>query len=149
MSVEHDIATVEAWLKAGLPADYGRFLQSHEESVVGEQVLLYGLSSLVERNKPTRRSGIARAISRSGTTEVEEQSSFLSPALCATSISSATATWILGDSGFFRYLSPSGWTMVARHPSDRALGLSSFRPSARGVRPHCFFAIRRQERLSC
>lgn len=51
MSVEHDIATVEAWPKAGLPADYGRFLQSHEESVVGEQVLLYGLSSLVERNE--------------------------------------------------------------------------------------------------
>jgi hypothetical protein len=50
-SFESDIEKVEAWLGATLPADYVKFLKSHTESIIGEQVCLYSVTSLIERNE--------------------------------------------------------------------------------------------------
>ena len=45
------IDALERWLGAPLPAHYLRFLQDGQESMRGEQVLLYGVDSLRERNE--------------------------------------------------------------------------------------------------
>jgi hypothetical protein len=42
---------VEAWLGATLPAEYAKFLKSHTGSIIGEQVCLYSVTSLIERNE--------------------------------------------------------------------------------------------------
>lgn len=45
------IEALERWLGAPLPAHYLRFLQDGQEGMRGEQVLLYGAESLMERNE--------------------------------------------------------------------------------------------------
>ena len=45
------IDALEAWLGAPLPAAYARFLLTHEEGVIGEQVSLYTAAMLMERNQ--------------------------------------------------------------------------------------------------
>ncbi|MGK5005881.1 SMI1/KNR4 family protein [Janthinobacterium sp. LB2P70] len=45
-----EVEAFQHWLGRALPAYYLRFLQGWQESVRGEQVLLYGAGSLVERN---------------------------------------------------------------------------------------------------
>ena len=44
------IAAFQQWLGHALPPYYLAFLQGWEEGVCGEQVLLYGADSLMERN---------------------------------------------------------------------------------------------------
>jgi hypothetical protein len=46
-----DIDAVQRWLGHALPAHYLRFLADWQEGMRGEQVLLYGLDSLRERNE--------------------------------------------------------------------------------------------------
>ena len=48
---ESDIEKVEAWLGATLPAEYVKFLKSHTEWIIGEQICLYSVTSLIERNE--------------------------------------------------------------------------------------------------
>jgi hypothetical protein len=45
------VAEVERWLGTALPSEYVIFLCSHEERLIGEQVLLYAAESLIERNE--------------------------------------------------------------------------------------------------
>lgn len=45
------IDAVQRWLGHALPAHYLRFLQDGQEGMRGEQVLLYGAESLMERNE--------------------------------------------------------------------------------------------------
>lgn len=45
------IAEVERWLGTALPIEYVIFLRSHEEELIGEQVLLYSAELLIERNE--------------------------------------------------------------------------------------------------
>ena len=46
-----DIDAVQRWLGRALPAHYLCFLQDWQEGMRGEQVLLYGAESLIERNE--------------------------------------------------------------------------------------------------
>ena len=48
---QQEIEAFERWLGQALPAYYLRFLQDWQEGLRGEQVLLYGAESLVERNE--------------------------------------------------------------------------------------------------
>lgn len=45
------IDALQRWLGLALPATYLRFLQDGQEGMRGEQVLLYGVESLRERNE--------------------------------------------------------------------------------------------------
>lgn len=45
-----DIDALQRWLGHALPEYYLRFLQDWQEGIRGEQVLLYGADSLLERN---------------------------------------------------------------------------------------------------
>jgi hypothetical protein len=45
------IDALQRWLGHALPAHYLRFLQGWQEDIRGEQVLLYGVESLMERNE--------------------------------------------------------------------------------------------------
>jgi hypothetical protein len=47
----HLIATFESWLEAKLPSGYADFLAAHQEALYGDRVLMYGASSLQERNE--------------------------------------------------------------------------------------------------
>ncbi|PJD00337.1 SMI1/KNR4 family protein [Janthinobacterium sp. BJB1] len=46
-----DIDAVQRWLGHALPAHYLSFIKDWQEGLRGEQVLLYGLESLRERNE--------------------------------------------------------------------------------------------------
>lgn len=46
-----DSDAVQRWLGHALPAHYLRFIKDWQEGLRGEQVLLYGLESLRERNE--------------------------------------------------------------------------------------------------
>ena len=48
---QQEIEAIERWLGHVLPAYYLHFLRDWEEGMRGEQVLLYGAESLVERNE--------------------------------------------------------------------------------------------------
>jgi hypothetical protein len=45
------VDALQRWLGHALPAHYLRFLQEGQEGMCGEQVLLYGVESLRERNE--------------------------------------------------------------------------------------------------
>lgn len=47
----HSVEAVEKWLERKLPSEYVKFLLSHNECVIGSQVLLYAAESLIERNE--------------------------------------------------------------------------------------------------
>lgn len=47
----HAVDALERWLGHALPAHYLRFIEDGQEDMRGEQVLLYGLESLIERNE--------------------------------------------------------------------------------------------------
>ena len=48
---QQETEALERWLGRALPAHYLRFLQDWQEGMRGEQVLLYGADSLIERNE--------------------------------------------------------------------------------------------------
>jgi hypothetical protein len=49
--VSQQVEALERWLGYALPAHYRRFLGDWQEGMRGEQVLLYGVESLRERNE--------------------------------------------------------------------------------------------------
>jgi hypothetical protein len=51
VNTETAIAEVERWAQCTLPAAYRELLPSFAETIVGEQVLLYPLDMVVERNE--------------------------------------------------------------------------------------------------
>ena len=48
---QQETETLERWLGRALPAYYLHFLREWQEGMRGEQVLLYGVESLMERNE--------------------------------------------------------------------------------------------------